>query len=87
MGCEDPVGQFVCLGIRGTVEALIGFKLKKDVTGIPVWYSHLVLSLGYHGTVVLGRAKLEAKEQGKDICLRKIMRAPAEKCQQQGIRG
>lgn len=63
------------------------FKLKKkDVTGIPVWYGHVVLSLGYHGTVVLGRAKPEAEEQGKGICLRKIMRAPAEKCQWQGIR-
>lgn len=61
--------------------------MKKDVRGIPVWWGPLVLSLGYHGKVVLGRAKLKAKELGKDIniCQRKITRAPAEKYQWQGI--
>lgn len=64
---EDPMGQLVCLGIGGAVEALIGFKLKNDVTGIPVWYGHLMLSLGYGGKVVLGRTKLEVKELGKHL--------------------
>lgn len=77
------MGQFVWLGVGGTTEALIGFKLKKGVMGIPVWYGPLVLSLVCHRKVVLGRAKLEAEELGKDIniCLRKITRAPAERCQ------
>lgn len=37
-GCKDPMGQFVCLGVGGTTEALVGFKLKKGLTGIPVCY-------------------------------------------------
>lgn len=52
------------------MEAPVGFKL--NVTAVPFWYGHLVLSLGHHGKVVLGRTKgLDfARERSGELQLR-----------------